>query len=71
MSDVYRRKNVLLLSYFVSSLGYFSLSFSGAVWMLVLSRVPSGEWRFQQQEIKIKVFCLVLQFLWNIYIMKI
>ena len=43
MSDDYGRKRLLLLSYFFSSLGYFSLTFSSTVAMLVLSRITNGE----------------------------
>lgn len=42
MSDEYGRKNILLLSYFGSCLGYFCLGYSGTVTMFILARIPSG-----------------------------
>lgn len=42
MSDLYGRRNVLLLSYFVSAVSYFALSLSWIGGMLVLSRIFSG-----------------------------
>ena len=44
MSDEHGRKRMLLLSYSVSSLGYFSLAFSNSVVMLALSRIPNGSY---------------------------
>ena len=43
LSDIYGRKNILLLSYIGPAVGYAALGMTGSLLVLVLARVPSGE----------------------------
>ena len=44
LSDVYGRKPLLLASYIVPAIGYLLTGFSGSLILLIVARIPSGNY---------------------------